>query len=87
MQLPCQRDLLWGGGVLLGDRVDDGVERCAVIAAGDGAWVPGRENAADIFCDLANGGAEAHGDVVVDCHGGDVGHRHRGTQLLGSDVG
>ena len=41
VQLPSEGDLLGSGVVLLGDRVDRGVERVALVSLGDGARVPG----------------------------------------------
>ena len=35
---------------------------------------------------LADRGAETHGDVVMDRDGGDVGSVHRGAELVGGDV-
>src|SRR3954469_25878808 len=70
-----------------GDRIDHGMERPALVASGDGARVPGGEDDAGVLGDLPHGGAEANGDVVVDGDGGDVGDRHGGAELLGTDVG
>ena len=76
-----------GGVVLRGDRIDRRVERLAFVAPGDGARVPRGEDDAGLLGDLPHRGAEADGDVVVDGHGGDVGDRHGGAQLVGADVG
>jgi hypothetical protein len=87
VQLPSQGDLLRGGVVLRGDRIEHGVERLALLASGHGAGVPGREDDAGVLGDLPHGGASADGDVVVDRHGGDVGDRQGRAELLGADIG
>jgi hypothetical protein len=87
VQLPGQGDLLRRGIVLRDDRIDDRVERPAVLAAGEGTWMPGREDDAGALGDVPHLGAEADGDVVVNGHRSDVGDRHRGPQLGGADVG
>src|SRR3954453_20487441 len=86
VQLPSESDLLRGGVVPLGDRVDHGVERFALVSSGAGARGVGGEDDAGALGALPHGGADADGDVVVDGDGGDVGDRHGGGELFGTDV-
>src|SRR3954452_13039569 len=87
MQLPCERDLLCGRLVSLRDRIGDRGERPALLTTRARSRMPGREDDAVLLGDLAYRSTEAHGDVVMDGDGGDLGDRRRGPQLLGADVG
>src|SRR4051812_38846983 len=49
--------------------------------------MPRREDDAGLLRDAPYSGAEANGDVVVDGHGGDLGDRHGGAELVSADVG